>query len=81
MKIEAPLITLPEIKRMLRLRLLCLLASIFFIVLTAAFSFGQQVTHWHWAGAFPIAGVCGLFALASSFGYLLLNKKLATLGL
>lgn len=81
MKNEAALMALPEIKRKLKLRLFSFLLSILFTALTITFVFGQQVTHWRWAGVFLIAGICGLLTLASSAGFLLLNKKLAGIGL
>ncbi len=73
--------TLPQIKRMLRLRWLSLLLSIVFTALTVAFSFGKQVMHWPWADSYLLAGVSVILALAGCAWFLLLNKKLADIGL
>lgn len=78
MKNEISRMTLPQIKRMLRLSLLL---SILFTALTVAFSFGKQVMHWPWADSFLLAGACVILALAGCAWYILLNKKLADSGL
>lgn len=81
MKNEISGMTLPQIKRVLRLRWLSLLLSILFTALTVAFSFGKQVMHWPWADSFLLAGACVILALAGCAWYILLNKKLADSGL
>jgi hypothetical protein len=81
MKDDAKLMTLPQIKRMLRLRWLSMFSSILFTSLTVAFSFGKQVMHSPWAGSFLVAGAFGALTLACCVGYLVLNKKLAGSGL
>lgn len=81
MKNEAKLMTLPQIKRMLRLRWLSMLSSILFTALTVAFSFGKQMMHWPWAGSFLVAGTFGVLAMVCCAGYLILNRKLAGSGL
>lgn len=73
--------TLPQIKRMLRLRWLSLLFSIGFLGLMVVFSFGNQALRWSLVGSNLIAGACGTLALVGCAGFLILNKKLADRGL
>ncbi len=81
MKNEVSLMTLSQIKRMLRLRWLSLLLSIVFTALTVAFSFGKQMMHWPWADSYLLAGASVILALAVCAWYIVLNKKLADSGL
>lgn len=81
MKKEKPLMTLSQIKRMLRMRQLSLLLSAGFLALMVVFSFGNHAMDLPWVGAFLVAGACAVLALAGCAGFLLLNKKLADRGL
>jgi hypothetical protein len=81
MKNEIQSLTIPKIKRMMRLRLASMLFSVLFIGVVIIFSLGKQVMHWPWAGSIPVAAACAALAGASCIGYLILNKRLASGGL
>jgi hypothetical protein len=81
MKNRAPLMTLPKIKWLLRLRLLSFILSIIFTALTLGFTFEKQVMHWPGPVSFLLASACLLLAVVSSAGYLFLHKRLANSGL
>jgi hypothetical protein len=81
MKHEDILMTLPQIKKMLSLRWLSMLLFILFTALTVAFSFGQYLLHWSWFGSFLMAGAFAVLAIAGFIVCLLLNRKLASIGL
>jgi len=81
MKNEIQSMTLPKIKRMLKLRLISMLLSILFTALTVAFSFGTQLMHWPWVGSLLVAAACVTVAVASCAGFIFLKNKLASSGL
>ena len=81
MKNDVSSMTLPKIKRMLRLRIYIMVLSVLFSVLTVAFLFGKQVLHWPWSGSFLVAAVCLTLVVACFGGFLFLNNKLARSGL
>lgn len=73
--------SLPRIKWLLGLRLLCFILSIIFTALAFGFMFEKQVMHWPGSILLLLACACLLLALISSAGYWLLRKKLANSGL
>lgn len=81
MKNDVSLMTLPKIKKMLKLRLFSLLMAVFFTLLTVVFAVGKQVMHWPWAGFLLLAATCVMLAVASCTGFLFLNRKLSGSGL
>ncbi len=72
---------IPKIKRMLTMRLMSLLFSGLFFVLTIAFLFGKLVMHWSLGGSLFTAAACVMLAVASCVEYLILNRRLASGGL
>ncbi len=81
MKNKIQSMTIPKIKRMLRLRMVSMLFSVLFTGMVVTFSFGKQVMHWPWTGSLPAAATCAVLAVVSCVGYLILSKRLASGGL
>jgi hypothetical protein len=81
MKNEIQWMSIPKIKRMLMLRLVCLLLSVAFFVLTIVFLFGNPLMYWTFGGSMLIAVTCVMLAATSCVEYLTLNRRLSSGGL
>ena len=81
MKFDIQTMTIPKIKRMLRLRLISILLFVLFTALTIASIIGIQVMRWAWAGSLLAAAAFVILAVASCAGFLFINNKLAGSGL
>jgi len=81
MKNEVQTMPIPQIKRMMKLRLISLISSVLFVVLAIPCLFGNPVMHWSFTGSILAAAVLVSLAAASCAWFLILNNRLSRSGL